>query len=179
MERKVVELGLKGFSRRKKGEAKDSRKEFGKILEGFDEEVFRSLARMRALKFLEKYTRIEKQEHNKLQRLPKTNEITIKPPELPIETAKQHQFNIKLKDSQNLSCSSIKFSSEAQSHLHLPSSTPSHHPPSSSICSQSLHQSSKFLDFSCIKERKSRKQLLSEISFESEVHNIYAPSFSS
>lgn len=60
---------------------------------------------------------------------------------------------------------------------------------SSQAIESSIHQgcnideskltNSKFLDFSCIKERKTRKEIINDISFESKVHNIYNPEFDS
>jgi hypothetical protein len=35
------------------------------------------------------------------------------------------------------------------------------------------------LDFSTIHVRKTRKEILNEISFESEIHNIYDPKYDS
>lgn len=45
---------------------------------------------------------------------------------------------------------------------------------------ENLMFSSRLLnDFSLCRQRKTRKEILSEISFETEVHNIYNPEYSS
>lgn len=125
---------------------------------------------------------------NKLQKLPKMKEIDSSSSLKEISKIESSKSNLKREFfeideapwrdrlpsiSDDISCSSIKVSIEESSSWVSKQieQTPCHN--SSNLLT------SKFLDFSTIHVRKTRKQILNEISFESEVHNIYDPKYDS
>lgn len=113
--------------------------------------------RIYAKRFLDKFITIESKPQNQIQKLP----LTARMERL------GNRYESKLHDSSLKSWSSIK-----------PDPVEESSSMSEMASNWRYQEPSKFLEFSMIKERKTRAQLLSEISYESECHNIYAPEFS-
>ena len=125
--------------------------------------------------------------HDKVQRLPKFNEFKepLKDDKMNNNKMRNNRlgnlFSGKIMDSQNNSCSSINFESSEEynedNRKIIQPSTPQEKYDQFNNDSRLL--TSKFLDFSCLHPRKTRKEILNEISFESDVHNIYNPIYDS
>lgn len=161
--------------------------------------------RKTASKFLEKLNLSVLSAHNKIQKLPKmqnlVQEIEVIAKPKPIITNTDNKINKKVKNISQISWSSIKFSEEDESehieHDNLKlnglyifiidivqsdekqqtiDEIISEHKSSPNRESELMY--TKFLDFSWIHERKTRKQRFAEMSFDTEVHNIYSPKYS-
>ncbi|CAI2376967.1 unnamed protein product [Moneuplotes crassus] len=164
--------------------------EFKRILANYDDSPIKNMPRIRANKIIKHLDESFNKNHNKVQRLPNFNSApkvqkpkiqevpepqrVPEPKKVPQNEKNPEPENQKLFPGQlpglgDFSCSSIKFSQEDQTVVEenydfVPE------------IQESCHE---ILDFSCLHERKTRKQLLEDISFESEVHNIYNPNFDS
>jgi len=165
--------------------------ELVKAIQNFDTSHIENLPRRRAQKVIEHLDISFNRDHNKVQKLPKfAKEIKNSSPKKPIpketpveqEKPQERKFPGQLKSLENLSWSSIGFSQEDNTVLEenydpVPEIKESFSKAKDSFPRIDETWRSKFLDFSLIKERKTRKQMIDEMSFETEVHNIYNPEY--
>lgn len=116
-----------------------------------------------------------------MQKLPRKDELDSVRKQAALPSLAMNKGNVyaeKLMDSRDNSFSSINFEEEAHDVTNSCRDMLQAELAQSPVCEQLM--ASRILgDISLVHVRKTRKQLLSEISFESETHNIYAPRFDS